>query len=147
MESLTIKGENNNFIEIIYSEIFGFPLETSHFGGYDVSAKIKIESEGFSVNSTFYTSTGEIFSFFQKIKDCNKLLFGTAKFISYEDNLELNLIYDNLGHVEINGKYRNNSGLENVLNFEFNSDQSFISQFINDFQSTINKYGDNKGIK
>ena len=147
MESLIIKGDDCNFIEIIYSEIFGFPSQTSHFGGYDINATINIKSYGFSVNSKFYTSTGEIFSFFEKIKECNEVLSGVAKFKSSEDNLELNLTYDNLGNVKIIGNYRDNSWLENILNFEFNSDQTFICQFIKEFQPTINKYGDNKGIK
>ena len=68
MEKLLIKGESGSFIEIIYSEVYGFPENTSYFGGYEVSAKINIKSEGFSLNSDFYTSTGEIYTFFENLK-------------------------------------------------------------------------------
>ena len=64
MEKLSIKGESGNFIEIFYLEVYGFPDNTSHFGGYDVLAKINLKSEGFTINSNFYTSTGEIYTFF-----------------------------------------------------------------------------------
>ena len=89
MEKLLIKGESGSFIEIIYSEVYGFPENTSYFGGYEVSATINIKSEGFSLNSDFYTSTGEIYTFFENLKICNKNLSGSTKYISYEDNLEI----------------------------------------------------------
>ena len=147
MEKLLIKGESGSFIEIIYSEVYGFPENTSYFGGYEVSAKINIKSEGFSLNSDFYTSTGEIYTFFENLKICNKNLSGSTKYISYEDNLEIFISYDNLGHLKINGSFQTNSILNNKLIFEFISDQSYISETLNNFQPIINKYGDNYGIK
>jgi len=147
MEKLLIKGESGSFIEIIYSEVYGFPENTSHFGGYEVSAKINIKSEGFSLNSNFYTSTGEIYAFFENLKICNKNLSGSTKYISYEENLEIFVSYDNLGHVKINGSFHSHSFLNNKLIFELISDQSYISETLNNFQPIINKYGDDNGIK
>ena len=57
------------------------------------------------MKSTLYTSTGEIFEFFQQLKNCNDKLRGTANFRSYEENLEFNAHYDNTGHVNIDGNF------------------------------------------
>lgn len=146
MEYLVIKGDNGNSIKIIYAEVYGFPSKTCHFGGYDVRAKVEIKSGGFSVNKDFYTSTGEIYTFFDKVKICNQELKGAAKYASYEEDLEFVLTYDNFGKVAVKGFFKDNY-LKNILNFEFNSDQTYISEFINEFQQTINKYGNNLGIK
>ncbi|WP_213188651.1 WapI family immunity protein [Cloacibacterium caeni] len=147
MEKLSIKGESGNFIEIIYLEVYGFPDNTSHFGGYDVLAKINLKSEDFTINSDFYTSTGEIYNFFENLEKCNKNLSGSVKFISCEDNLEFFVSYNNLGHVNINGSFHNHSILNNKLTFELISDQSYISETLKNFQPIIDKYGNNSGIK
>jgi len=146
MDSFTIKG-GADFITMTFEEVFGFPNETCHWGGYDLRTTLEIKSRGFYLKSTLYTSTGEIFEFFQQLKNCNDKLTGTAYFKSYEGNLEINAHYDNAGHVNVEGKFSEQNEFGNKLQFEFNSDQTFIRYTIDELQIIADKYGDMKGIK
>jgi hypothetical protein len=146
METFTIKNEGD-FVKITFDEVFGFPNTTSHWGGYDTKSTLEIKSGNFKVKSTLWTSTGEIFSFFQKLKDCNTQLAGTAYYSSCEDNLNISASYDNLGHVKISGRYSEQNQFDNELQFEFITDQSFIKYTIDELELVANKYGDNQGVE
>lgn len=146
MDSFTIKGETD-FLTLTFQEVFGFPDTTCHWGGYDLQAILEIKSSGFYVKSTLYTSTGEIFDFFQQLKNCNDKLKGTSTFTSYEGNLELTAAYDNAGHVSIKGKFSEQNEFNNKLQFEFPSDQTYIRSTVADLEVIADKYGDRKGIK
>jgi hypothetical protein len=146
-DGFAIRGENGNYIKVGFSEVYGFPNETCHWGGYDSRASIEIEVDGFKVVSFFYTSTGQVYNLYQQIANCNSQLRGTAKFLSYEDNLELTANYGLGGNVEIAGRYSTNSHFINELNFSFATDQSFIDETINQMKLLVAKYGDNRGVK
>jgi hypothetical protein len=146
MEKFSINGESD-FITVTFDKVFGFPESTFHFGGYDLNAFIEIRSRSFSVKSSFYTTTGELFDFLQQLKDCNEKVAGCVNFTSYEGNLELIAMYDTVGHVMINGRFSEQNQFDNQLIFEFASDQTFISSSIKDLELIANKYGDMKGVR
>jgi hypothetical protein len=146
VESFTIKGESD-FLTLTFTEVFGFPETTCHWGGYDLRTMIEIKSRDFYVKSVLYTSTGEIYQFFQQLKSNNEKLSGTAKFISYEGNLDFTAVYDNLGHVNIKGRFSEQNQFDNELKFEFTSDQTFIRSTVDELSLIADKYGDMKGIK
>ncbi len=146
MEGFTIKG-NGDFLTITFTEVFGFPDTTFHWGGYDVRVTLEIKSGDFAVKSAMYTSTGEIFNFYNELKKCNESLFGTAKFISYEGNLEFLASYDTMGHVTIEGTFSKQNEFDNRLKFEFVTDQTFIRYSVEELGLIADKYGDMKGVK
>jgi hypothetical protein len=146
MEGFEIKGEGS-FITISFEEVYGFPDTTCHWGGYDVRATVEIKSGNFRVRSTLCTSTGELFQFFQQLKACNNKLHGVVNYNSYEGNLNFIATYDKLGHVNIKGAFFEFSHCDNKLIFEFNTDQSFISQTIKELELIATKYGGMLGIK
>jgi hypothetical protein len=76
LESFTIKGVAADFLTLTFTEVFGFPETTCHWGGYDLRAMIEIKSGNFYVKSVLYSSTGEIYQFFQQLKSCNENLTG-----------------------------------------------------------------------
>ncbi|MFN8361262.1 MAG: hypothetical protein U0264_15225 [Candidatus Kapaibacterium sp.] len=145
MESFTIKGESN-FITLTFIEVFGFPETTCHWGGYDLRSEIEIKSSGFYVKSVLFTSTGEIYQFFQLLKSSNEKLRGAATFVSYEGNLDFIVEYDNRGHVNIKGSFSEQNLFENELKFEFISDQTYIHSSLKELSLLADKYGDMKGI-
>ncbi len=146
MDSFTIKGDDN-FITITIEEVYEFPDKTCSWGGYDTRAIIEINSSNFRVKSHLYTSTGEMFVFFQQLKECNSKLTGTAIYQSYEGNLKFTASYDNLGHVSISGEFSKQDILDNRLRFTFNTDQSFIKYTIDELDLIASKYGDMEGVK
>jgi hypothetical protein len=147
MEEFSIIGESGSSIRIIFEEVYGFPESTCHWGGYDVRSRIEIKSGNFAVKSILWTSTGEIYALYEQLMTCNKNLKGEASYTSYEGNIQMNAVYDDLGHVTITGTFSEHNEFDNKLSFEFNSDQSYITSSISQLEKIVMKYGDMKGMK
>lgn len=146
MEGFIIKGDNG-FLKIEFFEVFGFPNETCHFGGYDTKSIVEINSGSFKVKSGVYCSTGEIFEFYEQLLKTNEQLKGSAYLRNYEHNLNAEVKYDINGRVTIFGSFREVSEFNNLLEFEFSSDQSYIQQTLIDLKKINLKYGGLKGVK
>ncbi|HTD41825.1 MAG TPA: hypothetical protein VK671_14445 [Mucilaginibacter sp.] len=127
--------------------MFGFPESTSHFGGYDTRSIIEINSGNFKVKSTMHVTTGEIFEFCKKLLTANEELKGDVHFNNYERDLDFNLKYDVNGHISVIGKYSDHSEFDNRLDFDFESDQTYIQSTLRQLHAIAEKYGDMKGIK
>ncbi len=140
----TIKGENGNYLRIKILEVFNFPASTSHWGGYEIRALIQVKSGNFTVSESFYSTSGEIYRFWEAVKATNSSLSGKANYNNFEQNLSFSLIYDKIGHVEVTGSF---SDYSNELHFEFITDQSFIQNTLLELDLIVEKYGDMKGIK
>jgi hypothetical protein len=140
-----IPGQDG-FIEIHLDEIFGFPEKTSHFGGYDVKGTVHIKSNGYSIKDNLWFSTGKLYNFYHELSICYDKLEGSAKFISSEANLDFSMFFDKSGFVKINGIYVANYAINNRLEFEIKSDQSYLKESISQLKKIVIKYGDNKGI-
>lgn len=108
---------------------------------------LEIKSRNFYVKETFYTSTGELFEFAEELKVPNEKIKGIVQFRSYEGNLEFSLIYDNLGHIAIKWQLSDQNECSNELQFEFNSDQSFLNNTLNEISLITLKYGGMTGVK
>jgi hypothetical protein len=144
--TFTIQGEAD-YIKFTYAEVFGFPDDTCHWGGYDSKVSLEIKSRNFTVKETLYTSTGELYEFAERLKIANEKIEGVVEFISYEGNLEFSMTYDNLGHVAIKGQFSEQNEFSNELHFEFNSDQSFVRKALDEISSITAKYGGMTGVK
>ena len=145
MESFEIKGDNG-FLKIEIKEVFGFPNRTSHFGGYECRADIHIKIPSYQVEGNFYTSTGEIFKFYNELEKCQIVLKGKAEYSTMENNLEMIIKYNDLGRTEISGRFQQYMDAVNCLEFEINSDQSFIKNTLDELEVIVKKYGNMKGI-
>lgn len=147
MEAFTLRG-GTNFVTITFEEVYGFPNSTCPWGGYDVRSSVEIKSREFAVKAIFWTSTGELFEFFQQLKERNlKLTKGTLYFNSYEGNLKFKTYYDDLGHILVEGSFSEQNEFANKLEFAFSTDQTFIHATIQELQAIADKYGDMQGIK
>jgi hypothetical protein len=142
MEEFELKGDNG-IITVGVEKTFDFPIKTCFKGGYECVVGIKIIVGSYSVKSSFYTSTGELFKFYEKLKTCQSELNGVAQFDSYEQNLELTVKYYS-GKISIFGTYQENLGIDNKLEFDFNSDQSYFKKSV---ERIFDKYGGMKGAE
>ena len=147
MDEFVLAGDNNNYLKIKINEIFGFPNETCHFGGYDTKSQIEIKTDGFSVLAQFYISTGEIFEFYKHLSAANYSLTGIVYFRSYEGNLDSQIKYDDTGHISVTGTFSKQNWFGNLLKFDFKSDQTYVHHTLNQLKIITDKYGDMKGIK
>ena len=145
MEEFELKGDNG-IITVGIEKTFGFPNETCFKGGYECVVGIEIKVGSYLVKSSFYTSTGELFKLYEKLKTCQTELNGIVEFDSYENNLELTIKYES-GKIGISGKYQENLATDNILEFEFNSDQSYFKNSVEQLERIFEKYGGMKGVK
>ena len=146
MAEFTLKGDGN-YLKIELVEVYGFSETTSYSGGYDTKSLVEIYSDGFKVSSIIWISTGEIFEFYNMLKQVNQLLAGTAYLYHLEGNLEFNAAYGNNGHVSISGIFSKQNMLANRLKFHFESDQSYIQSTLIELEAITSMYGGMKGVK
>ncbi len=141
-----LRGDNGH-VHLKILEVFGFPMKTSHSGGYDTLSSIEIISKGYKANGELYISTGEIYEFGQQLEENNRTLNGVAKLYSTESNLKIEAEFDGIGHVFIKGSYREDYSYDNELGFELVSDQTFMTQAINGIKQIALIYGTKEGLK
>jgi hypothetical protein len=115
------------------------------YGGYDTRSSIEIKSGNFYCKGYVYISTGQLYQFLLQLTKCYDKLVGIAKLSNeYENNLELVLQFDGLGHVNVSGFYKSTSIQCNRLEFEFETDQTCIFQMINGLSEIASQYGHDK---
>ncbi len=145
MSEFKIAG-NKDFILVKLVEVLGFPDRTTHWGGYDAIADIEMSVGNLSANSKFYLSTGNIFTFYEELKECYEKLSGKAIFESYEKNLNFEVIFELTGKIRIAGNFIENHHSQNELKFELQSDQSYLPQTLLQLSKIVRQYGNQKGI-
>jgi hypothetical protein len=140
MDSFTLAGSTGSLI-LQLEEVYGFPHQTSHFGGYDTRSRLRLHSHGFSVDSVLWLSTGEVFTFYQQLRTAHAQLVGVARFASSEDNLSFAVAYLPSGLVALTGEYREHTPEANRLAFEIASDQSYLHRAVAELAQWAEYYG------
>jgi hypothetical protein len=136
------------FIRIELIEVFGFPNETSYLGGYDVKGKIEIKSGNYYVkDSELWFSTGQVYQLLTLLKKCYNDLEGSFTFSDSENNLKIDLNFNNFGQINIQGYFQEFTHQENILQFEFESEQSYLVSTLHQLKIIVDQYGDLKGKK
>jgi hypothetical protein len=146
MHSFTLAG-STGALTVEPVEVYGFPHQTSHFGGYDTRSRLLIRSHGFSVDSVVWLSTGEVFAFYQQLQTAHTHLAGTARFCSSEENLSFALTYQANGQVRVSGQYWESTEEANRLRFEIASDQSYLHRTLAELAAWVAHYGDHTGTR
>lgn len=98
MTEIVIKGENG-FLRIQIQKNFRFPESTSPFGGYDTESIIEIKSSNYYIKGLIWITTGDLYSFYKELKNCQQKVNGQANLNSYENNLHSTIPYNEFGHV------------------------------------------------
>lgn len=145
IDDFLIKADNGQ-IYLKIDQVFGFPADTCHWGGYDTQSRIEIQSANYSVKGQLYISTGNLYDFLCEFEKCYRTLRGTATLESYERNLWIKLEFDGLGHVRITGAFNEMSQDLNKLHFEMKTDQTFLGDTLVSLKKIHEKFGDNNGV-
>ena len=144
MDSFTLAGSTGS-LTLQIEEVYGFPHQTSSFGGYDTRSRLRLRSHGFSIDSVLWLSTGEVFTFYQQLRVAHAQLAGLARFASSEDNLSFAVEYLPLGQVALTGEYREHTPEANRLAFEIASDQSYLHGAMAELAQWAEQYGGMQG--
>ena len=141
-------GGKQGYIKIELTEVLGFPKETSYLGGYDVKGKIEIKSRNYYVkDAELWFSTGQIYEFYKQLHKSYEELEGIINFQN-PDSSELKLVleFTSLGKFTIQGSFQKYLSEENFLEFEFESEQSYLTSTLSEFKKIVDYYGGNQGL-
>ncbi|MEH7350812.1 WapI family immunity protein [Gottfriedia acidiceleris] len=147
MYAFELGGKQGN-IRIELTDVLGFPKETSYLGGYDVKGKIEIKSGNYYVkDAELWFSTGQLYEFYQQLHKCYEKIEGIINFPN-PDSSELKLVLEfiGLGQFTIQGSFQENLTEENFLEFEFESEQSYLTSTLAELKEIVDYYGGNKGL-
>ncbi|WP_449539693.1 WapI family immunity protein [Ferdinandcohnia sp. Marseille-Q9671] len=146
MKEFIIAGKQG-FIRIEFVEVYGYPTETSYLGGYDVKSKVEIKSGNYLVkDAELWCSTGQIYTFFIQLQECYNNLTGSATFSESENKLKIDLTFTSLGQVRIKGFFQEVTNQENILQFEIESEQTYLQSTLEQLQKIADNYGTDNGI-
>ncbi|HWI46831.1 MAG TPA: hypothetical protein VNU45_01235 [Rummeliibacillus sp.] len=147
MNNFIIDGKQG-FIQIEFNEVFGFPDETSFDGGYDVRGKLSLKSENYYVkDAEVWFTTGQIYTLYKQLQKAYKLLKGSITFSNRDETFKFEMKFNRSGQIEIEGSFQEFLDKENILQFEFLSDQSYLITTLEELKNIVENYGDLKGIK
>ncbi|MFB7139380.1 hypothetical protein ACFCYN_06990 [Gottfriedia sp. NPDC056225] len=140
-------GGKQGYIRIELTEVLGFPKRTSYLGGYDVKGKIEIKSKNYYVkDAELWFSTGQIYEFYEQLLKCYKELKGIINFPNTESELKLVLEFADFGQFTILGSFQEYPSEENFLQFEFESEQSYLTSTLAELKEIVDYYGGNQGL-
>lgn len=148
MKAFCIEGYNGDKISLQIDDLWNFPDSTSIEGGYDVKGTLEIKTGDYQVVcNDFNFATGTICQFGDELERCYENLEGKAHYKPiYEKCLEFEIEADKLGHMVIKGKFQKILCRENVLNFEIETDQSYMKSVLNDIEELKKYFGEYEGI-
>jgi len=147
MDEFTIGGRGGH-LRIRFDEVFGFPHETSYYGGYDVKGKLDIQSGNYFVKEAeVWFSTGQVFQLYVQLQEMYHHLSGNISFTGAESDFEFDLEMTRQGQIKIHGHFQELSSEDNVLHFEYESDQSYLDSTLKSLKAITHHYGDMKGIR
>ena len=90
------------------NEVIGFPETTSYEGGYDIICTLQIDIGCYHVKcDRYFSATGALYSFSDKLKECYKKLDGNAEYhLVLEDDLSFAITMVSNGHAVVRGRFQ-----------------------------------------
>lgn len=144
-----LNGYNGEKISMELNEVIGFPGNTSIEGGYDIICTLIIDSACYHIEyDRLYSATGALYRFSKELDSCYTNLFGSAKYhLLYENDLSIKVEMMTGGHAIVTGTFQDRPDKHNILQFEFDTDQSCLLSVIQDIESLKAQYGDMEGLQ
>lgn len=148
MNLFCLNGYNGEKIILKLNEVIGFPDNTSIEGGYDIICTLIIDSGCYHIeHDRLYSATGALYRFSEKLSTCYTDLLGFAEYhLLYENDLSIKVEMTTGGHAVVTGTFQERPDKHNILQFEFDTDQSCLLSVIQDIESLKTQYGDMEGL-
>lgn len=136
MHVFCLNGGHGEKLSLELNEVLGFPDDTSIEGGYDIICTLKIDSGCYHVeHERFFSATGALYRFCDELRPCYNDLHGSAEYhLFYEDNLTVKVEMTKGGHAVVSGTFQEYSHRGNILQFEFDTDQTCLLSVIQDIE-------------
>lgn len=149
MNLFYLNGYNGEKIILKLNEVIGFPNNTSIEGGYDIICTLIIDAGCYHIeHNRLYSATGALYRFSKELNTCYTDLFGCAEYhLLYENDLNIKVEITTGGHAIVTGIFQERPDKNNILQFEFDTDQSCLLSVIQDIESLKVQYGDMEGFR
>ena len=149
MNLFCLNGYNGEKISLELNEIIGFPNNTSIEGGYDTICTLIIDSGCYHVEfDRLHSATGILYRFSKELNTCYTDLLGSAEYHPlYENDLNFKVKMTSSGHAIVTGTFQEFPDKQNVLRFEFDTDQSCLLSVIQDIENLKVRYGCMEGLR
>jgi len=106
-------------------------------------ALVTIRAGGFSGQYPCNLDCGAFSRFAKELRELARTLKGSATFSSYEEQFELSLVGDGLGHVAAKGEAMDFAGTGNLLRFHLEMDQTELQPLIRDLDAITARHPQN----
>ena len=132
-------SESGNFIRI---DLIGFndPDAELDWDKNWVKGFVKVKAGGFSGEFKADFMTVDFISFKNELIKLYDQLNGTATFNTFENQVEIKIVGDGIGHLKAECQVMDYAGMGNKLEFEINFDQTHIPKIVNQLEKITNKY-------
>ncbi|MFC5603751.1 hypothetical protein [Sporosarcina koreensis] len=124
-------------IDVLYRS---YPNSSDYWDANWVNATIKIEIPGYKVSFDADLRTDEIRKFLNELKSLRQSLRGKASLTNLEGNLEFEGEIDKLGKIKWNAETCYPAGNGAVLEFKFESDQTYLNMLIKELDDIITHF-------
>ncbi len=114
-----------------------YPDSTDYWDGNWINSTIKVEIPGYSVRFDATLRTDELLDFLNELKNMRKHMKGKAILKNLDAYIHFEGGMDRLGKIIWTGETCYPAGNGAVLNFEFESDQSFLEGLIRELEEIL----------
>ena len=114
-------------------------IEGANSDGW-LPSKVEVRAGAFSGEYPCYLDTWAFARFSREVRDLYETLKGTATFTTYEGQLEIVLVGDGLGHVDVKVQAMDYAGTGNKLSIRLGIDQTSLPSLIKELDSIVAAY-------
>lgn len=150
MEIFSLYGiDKKEGIRLELNEVIGFPHSTGYDGGYDIICTLQIDVGCYHVKcDRYFSATGALYRFSDALKECYEKLNGQAEYrLFLENDLSFSVSMTSNGHAVVSGKFQERSDRNTALEFEMETDQTYLLPVIRGIENLKKRYGGMQGIK
>lgn len=148
MTIFCLKGYNEEKISLELNSVIGYPDDTSYEGGYDIVCTLTIDTGCYHVEyDRLYSATGALYRFGEELKRCYERLEGTAEYrLLLGNDLRFRVEMTAGGHAIIMGSFQERPDVQNVLEFQMDTDQTCFLSVIKSIEGLKDTYGGVEGV-
>jgi len=134
-----IKGLEGQYITIDVKG-YSYPESNDDWDRNWLVCSIKAETPGFLANFGADLRTDEIDSFYTELKELYKNMSGSASLVGMEGNVDIQVQIDRLGKLNWKVAFIYPSGYGATLEFEMESEQSYLNELIRRMKKVMDEY-------
>ena len=136
----SLNNDSGDNIELVLTDMYDYPNNTNFGGGYEFCGSFKLQIHSTLLQKmNFYFTTSDLHDFYKELLNCNEKLNGQAKYkpkCNDATPINIEVKYEKNGQCGIKCTYKD---CDDIFNFCFSSNQSYIQQTINELQIFYNQ--------